>query len=83
MYSITKQHDGEYGLIECIIDSVVDLTTLPSTWKPGSTCLCISNSEVYVFGTDKRWHTLGDENKGSEAVIIQECKHEDGNEVAY
>ena len=47
-----------YGKVSYTADTVADVANLPTTDKPGSTCLVISNSSVYILNTQKVWVEL-------------------------
>lgn len=44
-----------YHVDEFVIDTPADLNKLPSSCVPGSTAICISNSEVYMKNGAGEW----------------------------
>ena len=61
-YTIIKQqdHNNTY-YTEFVIDDETDLTSLPTSKDEvgiGSAAICISNSEVYMLDTHRRWRKL-------------------------
>lgn len=46
-------------LKEFVIDTPEDVINLPTDVPAGSTALCIQDGEVYIFGGDGQWHTVG------------------------
>ena len=61
MYSVIKSSDhiAPY-IMEYVITKIVDFDTFPKqpTCAPGSTCVCLENSSVYMLGDDDIWHEL-------------------------
>lgn len=62
-YRITTQGNTvQYGVYEIVCDTLADRQELPSgencDWSPGSSCIVLENSSVWVLGTDKIWHQL-------------------------
>ena len=61
MYTISKSGDSvQYGVIEAMVNTKADIATLPTTWEPGSACICIEDSSVYMLGNpdvngEKSW----------------------------
>lgn len=59
MISIMKQGDEtNYSLSEFIVDAPSDVSSLPIDVAPGSTCLVIDTSDVYIMGNNKKWKLL-------------------------
>lgn len=59
MYKITRQGNTEQTyVIEAVCDNLTDITTLPTNWEVGSTCIVIEDSSVWMLGNDKNWHKL-------------------------
>lgn len=59
MFDIIKQDRGY--VIEFVADSPNDIKNLPTHMPqcaPGSTCLCISDSSVWMLGSDRIWHEI-------------------------
>lgn len=58
-YKVYKNSDTTAAyVVEIVADKAEDIETLPTEFTPGSTCLCIEDSSVWVFGNDKEWHQL-------------------------
>lgn len=59
MIAITRQGDtDEYGVISFVADFIDDIETLPIDVRPGSSCLVIEDSSVYMLNTQKEWCKL-------------------------
>lgn len=59
MFSIIKENDEtKYTLTEYIADTESDIANLPITCLPGSTCIVIETSEVYMLNNQKQWKKL-------------------------
>lgn len=59
MVSIIKQNnETQYALTEYIADTESDVANLPITCLPGSTCIVIETSEVYMMNSQKQWKKL-------------------------
>lgn len=58
-YSLIKQdNDVAYNIREFMCDSPSDLVNLPTDAAPGSTCIVISSSTVYMLNTNKEWKEI-------------------------
>lgn len=59
-YSITNQSGNvETYLTEFICDTETDILTLPTeNCKPGSSCLVIETSNVYILNSEKQWKKI-------------------------
>lgn len=58
-YQIYKNGDNTNSkIIELIADTPEDISELSVNYTPGSICLVISDSSVYMLGIDKVWHQL-------------------------
>jgi hypothetical protein len=56
MHSIIRQNDKQqYGVMEYIVDEESEVSTLPTTASPGSTCLVIETSTTYMLNNKKQW----------------------------
>ena len=59
MFSIIKENNKtQYSLTEYIADKESDVENLPITCLPGSTCIVIETSEVYILNTQHKWKKL-------------------------
>ena len=60
MYFITKQADKTTQYInELIADTMEDLSSINvSNMRPGSICLVIEPTSVYILNTEKEWKQL-------------------------
>ena len=45
-------------VVELVADTVADIASLDTSYMPGSTCVVISDSSVYMLGPDAIWHEL-------------------------
>lgn len=43
---------------DIVADSLSDINTLPTDSAPGSTCLVLEDSSVWVLGSDRVWHEV-------------------------
>lgn len=41
-----------------VADKIVDIETMPTEIAPGSTCLVIENSSLWILGNDYKWHEI-------------------------
>lgn len=58
-YSIMKQNDNTSPYVtEFVVDTVSDLSDLPTSVAPGSTCLIANSSQVYVLNNAREWVEL-------------------------
>ena len=56
MISIIKNgEDVLYNVMELTCDTVADIATAPTTYRPGSTIFVIETSDVYMLNGDKVW----------------------------
>ncbi len=59
MYSIIKENNEEkYGVIQYVVDTEADISELPTTALPGSTCIVIETSNVYMLNNKKQWKKI-------------------------
>ncbi len=59
-YTIIQQGDTvQYDKYDTVADTLADIETLPTTaWLPGSTCIILEDSSVWMLGNDYTWHEL-------------------------
>ncbi len=56
MYSTIKTGDKQSPyVVELIADTDEDISTLPTHYAPGSTCIVVASSSVYVLNNQKEW----------------------------
>jgi len=41
-----------------VADTIADVDELPTDFAPGSTCLVIEDSSLWILGNDKLWHKI-------------------------
>ena len=59
MYNIISQNGDIQGyLTEYVADTESDIKDLPINITPGSVCIVIETSNVYILGNDKIWKLL-------------------------
>jgi hypothetical protein len=59
MFNIIKQGDHASAYVtEFVADEEADVTNLPTTVAPGSSCIVIETSDVYMFNNKKEWKKL-------------------------
>ena len=75
MVNLYKQ-DGEilYGIKEFILDSIDDLSNLPTNIRSGSSALIIPTGEVYFLNGSKTWTAVGSENSNNGSVANCSCE---------
>jgi len=59
MYNIMQQNDhiGVY-VTQFVADSEEDIAELPTSVQPGSTCIVVATSNVYMLNNQKVWSKL-------------------------
>lgn len=56
---IYKNGDNtQSALVELVVETVEEVDELDTYYYPGSTCIVLENSSVYMLGPDKTWHEL-------------------------
>lgn len=45
-------------VVELVADSDSDIISLPTTFSPGSTCIVVASSNVYMLNNQKEWKPL-------------------------
>ena len=45
-------------LVELVADEVADIDSLDTSYYPGSTCIVLEDSSVWMLGPDEIWHML-------------------------
>ena len=60
MYSIMKDSNKiQYGVSEYVVDTKDDIEQIPlRDIKPGTICLVIDTSDVYMLNNNKEWKVL-------------------------
>ena len=59
MYRLYKQNDDIQAYVtEFVADEEADVTNLPTTVAPGSTCIVIESSNVYMLNNKKEWKQM-------------------------
>ena len=61
MYNVRKASDNiSPYIMEYVVSTRADIDTLPvkPTCAAGSTCICLEDSSVWMFGDDSIWHEL-------------------------
>lgn len=60
MYYITRNADKSAAYVaELIADTDADVQDIPvDLYEPGTTCIVIENSTVYMLNTQKEWKLL-------------------------
>lgn len=58
-YSSIKQGSKDTPHVaELVVNSEADMSTVPTHYAPGSTCIVIESSNVYMLNLDKIWVLL-------------------------
>lgn len=59
MFNIVKQSDRATTYVtEFVADEEADVTNLPTTVAPGSTCIVIETADVYMLNNKREWKKL-------------------------
>ena len=59
MFSVTKNSDTTQPyIVEITADTEADVAKLPTHYTPGSTCLVIAESKVYILNHNHEWVEL-------------------------
>lgn len=59
MFSITEENNKmKYGITKFTADTDMDITNLPTTVYPGSTCMVVSTSNVYMLNNQHQWKKI-------------------------
>lgn len=59
MFDAMKQGDRtRANVVQLVLDSPDDLSTLPTDVGVGSTAICISTADVYILNNSKEWKQL-------------------------
>lgn len=58
-YSVYRNSDHTAAYVnELIADTTADIENLPTDYTPGSTCIVIEDSSIWILGNDKAWHKI-------------------------
>ena len=58
-YLKQQSNKNDYNYKEFIVDTDADIADLPTKGvAPGSNCLVVETSDVYILGNDNEWHKL-------------------------
>ena len=55
---IANGEDVQQTVVEIVADTLADIETLPTMFSPGSDCIVLEDSSVWMLGNDKVWHEL-------------------------
>lgn len=59
MYSTIRENDrAKYSITDYVADTEADINDLPTTVSPGSTCIVIETSNVYMLNNQKQWKQM-------------------------
>lgn len=59
MYAQTKSKDTTSpNVVELVADTAADIETLPTYYAPGSTCIVIEGSRVFMLNNQHEWKEL-------------------------
>jgi len=59
MASVYKNGNNiQSRLVEMSVDTRAEIASLPTSYFPGSTCIVIEDSSVWMLGEDEIWHEL-------------------------
>ena len=58
-YSIRAQGDTvQTNIMEFMVDTREDLSTLGTKWAPGSVAICTEDTSVFMLSTENKWVKL-------------------------
>lgn len=58
-YSQVRSSDkSDKGVVELVADEFNDITTLPTYYTPGSTCIVVASSQVFMLNNQQQWVEL-------------------------
>lgn len=58
-YRLTENKgQPSYGITSYVADSASDVENLPTSVAPGSTCIVVATSDVYMLNTQGAWVLL-------------------------
>ena len=56
---IANGEDVQQSVVEIVADTLADVITLPTKiFSPGSDCIVLEDSSVWMLGNDRVWHQL-------------------------
>ena len=55
---IANGEDVQQSVVEIVADTLADINILPVIYSPGSDCIVLEDSSVWMLGNDKIWHQL-------------------------
>lgn len=58
-YSQVRSSDkSDKGVVELVADTDADIANIPTYYTPGSTCIVVESSEVFMLNNQKEWKVL-------------------------
>ena len=57
VFYVTQNGDTNYGIYELVLDKVKDIKDIPKVCAPGSSCIVIEDSSIWLLGSDG-WHPV-------------------------
>lgn len=55
-YSVIQQGDtAATYVMQVAADTLEDVANLPTSWRAGSSCICLEDSSVWMLNTKKVW----------------------------
>lgn len=59
MFKVYKNSDTTTSyVVEIVADTIDDIEDLPTNFTPGSDCIVLEDSSVWMLGNDEVWHRL-------------------------
>ncbi len=55
---IANGEDVQQSVVEIVADLLADIADLPTNVSPGSDCIVLEDSSVWMLGSDNVWHEL-------------------------
>lgn len=55
---ISNGNTIQSSVVEIVVDTLQDLEDLDTDFGPGSDCIVLEDSSVWMLGNDKVWHQL-------------------------
>lgn len=58
-YKVIRNGDNtQSSVVEIVVDTLSELSNLPTDYGVGSDCICLENASVWMLGNDLVWHEI-------------------------
>lgn len=65
---VARSGKTSYGVKNYLADTETDISLLPTTCAPGSTCLVAESGNTYILNNSKQWILLPTNSGGSQGT---------------